>query len=131
MQVWLLLAGVLGALGVMAGAYGWHVVGGDDGAREMFGIGATYQMIHALALLAVAWLATQRTGIAAAPVHAAGGCFVLGTLLFSGTLYAFVAFGAIPFEGAAPFGGMLLILGWLSLAGAAVMPRFTANKEAD
>ncbi len=127
MQIWMLLAGLSGAIGVAAGAYGWHAVGGDEGARQMFDIGSTYQLVHALALLAVAWLAAQRSGAAAIPVHVAGACFVLGTVLFSGTLYAFVALGFIPFEGAAPLGGVLLILGWLSLAAAAVMPRIAGS----
>ncbi len=129
MRLWLLLAGLFGALGVLAGAYGWHGVGGDEGARLMFEFGSTYQMFHALALLAVAWLASIRRGPAAVPVHVAGVCFSLGMLLFSGTLYSLIMLGSIPFEGAAPIGGILLIFGWLSLSAAAVMPRFGAKDQ--
>jgi uncharacterized membrane protein YgdD (TMEM256/DUF423 family) len=49
------------------------------------------------------------TGVAAA-------AFTLGTILFSGTLYAVGMLGFLPVQGVAPAGGMLLIGGWLAVA---------------
>ena len=109
MGVWLFLGGLNGLLAVAAGAYGWHRLGGD----EMFSMGSRYHMYHALALLAVGWLASIRPGRGAWPVHIAGAAFTLGILLFSGTLYAFALTGSVPLAGAAPIGGALFMLGWL------------------
>lgn len=109
MGVWLFLGGLNGLLAVAAGAYGWHRLGGD----AMFTMGADYHMCHALALLAVAWLASTRPALA---VHLAGGAFMLGIILFSGTLYAFALTGNVPVPGAAPVGGALLMIGWLIIA---------------
>ncbi len=120
MAIWLFLGAVNGLVAVAAGAYGWHSLAGDDGARKMFEIGVQYQMGHALALLAVAWLATRLQGRGRVPVHVAGGAFTLGIILFSGTLYAFGLTGLVPVEGAAPAGGMLLMIGWLALMWIAV-----------
>jgi uncharacterized membrane protein YgdD (TMEM256/DUF423 family) len=70
-------------------------------------------MIHALALIAVAW-AAQRwpSGV----VHASGWLLLVGVLIFCGTIYA-LAFGAPRILGAVtPIGGLSLIVGWLLLA---------------
>ncbi len=99
-------------MGVAAGAYGWHALGGD----AMFEIASTYQLVHATALVGVAWLAARGSGLSST---VAGICFALGLLLFSGTLYGLVLFAAV-LEGAAPVGGGLLIAGWLALVWAAV-----------
>ena len=112
-NAFLLLAAINGLLSVAAGAYGRH--GPFDAyAREMFAIASQYQITHALALLAVAWLAS----VAARDrrlVAIAGAAFIVGIVLFSGSLYWFAIIGAVPFAGSAPAGGMLLMLGWLLL----------------
>jgi len=118
MRVWLFLGALNGLVAVCAGAYGWHELGGDDGARDMFAIGVQYQMMHALGLLAVAWLADRRGR--SPVVIVAGVAFAVGIVLFSGTLYAFGMTGAVPVEGAAPAGGFAFILGWLALMWTAV-----------
>jgi uncharacterized membrane protein YgdD (TMEM256/DUF423 family) len=112
MGVWLFLGGLNALLAVAAGAYGWHRLGGD----AIFTMGSDYHMYHALALLAVAWLASTRSGRVALTVHLAGTAFMLGIILFSGTLYAFALTGVVPLAGAAPMGGALLMIGWLIIA---------------
>lgn len=117
MRLWLALAGINGFLGVGAGAVGWHWLDADDFGKQMFMTGAQYQMVHALALLGVAWLAdrTGNTWAAKAP----GILFTVGTVFFSGSLYLFGATGNLPFPGSAPIGGFALMAGWLSLIVAA------------
>jgi uncharacterized membrane protein YgdD (TMEM256/DUF423 family) len=121
-RLWLALGGLNGLVAVAAGAYGAH--GFEDKEqvlKDAFNTGAQYQMGHALALLAVAWLAARpaparwRAWIA----HAAGVAFLAGIVLFVGTLYAFGLTGAIPVRGMAPAGGMLLMAGWAALTVAA------------
>jgi uncharacterized membrane protein YgdD (TMEM256/DUF423 family) len=77
---------------------------------------ARIQMYHALALLAVGILAAKRCGWA---IHLAGLAMTLGTLLFSGCLYAYVLGGPRWLVHVVPIGGLLLIVGWACLAVAA------------
>jgi len=98
------LAALSGALAVAAGAYGAH--GATGQAAEWLRTGALYQMVHAVAVLALA----GRAGAAA------GWALLGGSALFAGTLYA-MAFGAPHWLGAVtPLGGVAMIGGWLLLA---------------
>lgn len=114
-----LVAALLGALGIVLGAFGAH------GLRhrltpELLALWQTavqYHLWHALAMLAVGLLAQQlpQSGW----LRAAAALFFAGIVLFSGSLYA-LALGAPRFLGAAaPLGGFALIAGWLCLAAAA------------
>lgn len=113
MNIWTLLGGLNAALAVGAGAYGWHALGHMPEVRDIFMMGSQYQMWHALALIAVGLLTDRAPSKV---LSAAGLCFFGGIVLFSGTLYSFGEFAIIPVEGAAPFGGGLMIAGWLLLA---------------
>jgi uncharacterized membrane protein YgdD (TMEM256/DUF423 family) len=116
------LFGVLGAcsafLAVAAGAFGAHALRARVGADLLatFETAARYQMYHALALLAVAWLATRTP---APQVVWAGWLFVAGTLVFSGSLYALVLSGQRWLGAVTPVGGLAFLAGWLCLAWAA------------
>lgn len=121
MRIWLMLAGLNGAFAVAAGAYGWHWLAADEGARQMFMLASTYQMVHAAALLGTALLAISKPACRA--VKTAGASFVAGIVLFCGTLYHFGPTGDVLIPGAAPVGGGLLIVGWLALAWAGVRHR--------
>ncbi len=118
---WLAVAAISGGLATFAGAYGWHWLEADDGGREMFNMGVQYHMWHSLALLAVAWFTEARQGTAAGTWgNRAGVLFAIGIVLFSGSLYFFGLTGGLPFNGAAPAGGLALMAGWASLAFAAM-----------
>jgi uncharacterized membrane protein YgdD (TMEM256/DUF423 family) len=109
----------LGALSafiaVAAGAFGAHGLKAklSPDMLAVFETGARYQMFHALALLAVAWVQTRWPGGAASW---SGWLFVAGTLLFSGSLYALGLSGARWLGAITPVGGLALLLGWLCLA---------------
>jgi uncharacterized membrane protein YgdD (TMEM256/DUF423 family) len=99
------LAALSGAIAVAAGAYGAH--GAIGQAAELFRTGAQYQLVHAVAVFAVAGRTSGR---------AAGWCFLGGGALFAGSLYLLAA-GAPHWIGpATPLGGLLLIAGWLVAA---------------
>ncbi len=100
-----LLAALSGALAVIAGAYGAH--GAHGPAVEWLRTGAHYQLVHALAALALLGRPLGR---------AAGWCFVGGGALFAGTLYAMALGAPLWFGAITPLGGLLLIAGWLVLA---------------
>jgi len=130
-NVWLLTGALIGALAVGCGAFGAHVLQGAleraAGKGELseqqvakrlanWETAARYQMYHALALLAVGFLAQRGdTRIA----HLAGIVFTVGTLIFSGSLYALALSSQRWLGGVVPIGGVLLIIGWMLLAVAA------------
>jgi len=118
---WLSLAAVNGFVAVAAGAFGAHALKArlDASALAAFEVAARYQMFHALALLAVAWLTASRPTSA---VSAAGWCFTLGIVVFSGSLYALTLGGWRWMGAITPIGGLLLLAGWALLAIAAMMP---------
>ena len=114
-RAWMALAALSGFLGVAFGAFAAHGLAAPL-AKELMRTGSSYELIHALAALACLALAKlgARHAIFAPPV------FLVGTLLFSGSLYA-LALGAPRVVGLiTPFGGLLFLAGWLVLAWAAL-----------
>jgi uncharacterized membrane protein YgdD (TMEM256/DUF423 family) len=114
------ISGVLGALGVGLGAFGAHGLRARldalaDGAvrRAWWETAAHYHLIHALAIAAAGYLAS-RAGASAAAVS--GLSFAAGILLFSGSLYLMTITGARGLGAVTPIGGLLFIVGWVSLA---------------
>ncbi len=109
------IGGLLGSLGVAAGAFGAHGLRArvTPEMLAVFETGVRYHLIHALALLAVAWASTRWSSAA---IRAAGWLFVAGILLFSGSLYALTLTGIRGLGAVTPFGGAAFILGWLLLA---------------
>jgi len=118
---WIVFAALNGVIAVGGGAYASHGLAGDPRAQELFRLAGQYQMWHALALIGVVVLAGRAEGAARLALRLAGWLFVAGTLLFSGTLYALVASGPLPFAMTAPLGGTSFMLGWLALGAAALL----------
>lgn len=113
------IIGSLSALvGVAAGAFGAHVLRAQltPDRLAIFETGVRYHLVHALALLAAAWAAARWPGRA---TTAAGGLFVAGIVLFSGSLYVLALTGWRALGLVTPLGGLAFILGWACLAGAA------------
>lgn len=115
MSRWLIIAALFGFLGVAAGAFGAHGLAERlDAARlATWETASRYQLLHALALLAVAWLASRAD--ASGRVTLAGWAFTGGVLLFSGALYALALSDAGWLGAIAPVGGVLLLVGWVAL----------------
>ena len=112
----LLIAAILGFLGVAFGAFGAHGLRDrvSPAMLDVFETGVRYQMYHVFALLAVA------AGIAhfgrAQLLVIAGWSFVAGVVIFSGSLYALTLTGTGIFGAITPIGGVGLLLGWACLA---------------
>ena len=115
-RIWLTLGAVYGLLSVGFGAFGAH--GLRDRVTDLllvtWGTGADYLGMHALALLACGLIALHLPG--SRLIAAAGWCFAIGSLLFSGSLFALVLSGVRGLGAITPFGGTLLIAGWALLA---------------
>ena len=118
MKLFAILGALFGGLGVAAGAFGAHALRArlDPRMLEVFETAVRYQMFHALALFAAAWL-WQQTSTTAAQV--AGWAFVAGILLFSGSLYALALTGVRGLGAITPIGGVAFLVGWAALALAA------------
>ncbi|MFO0582787.1 MAG: DUF423 domain-containing protein [Anaeromyxobacter sp.] len=117
-RTFLSVGAVSAALAVAAGAFGAHALKARLGPDllAIWDTGARYHLAHALGLFAVAWAATRFPGAA---VAWAGWLLVLGTVLFSGSLYALALSGVRALGAVTPFGGVAFIAGWLCLAWAA------------
>lgn len=119
-KTFLIIASVLGALSVILGAFGAHalkqIVPPDSVAT--FETGVRYQFYHTFALFAVAILFYAFPG---KWLLWSGWLFVIGTILFSGSLYVLTALkgtNTVGLKGIGiitPFGGLFFIAGWLCL----------------
>lgn len=113
-STWWWVTGLLGATGVALGAFGAHGLRNwvDDPALvQTWETAARYHQLHALATGLVALHPWQPRN--------AGLMFLVGVLLFSGSLYAIVLSGARWLGAITPVGGLFLIGGWIALAWAA------------
>lgn len=116
----IVIAAVFGALGVALGAFGAHglqPVLEANARADTFRTASHYHLVHALALLGAAWVRARWP--ASRPARWAGGLFIAGILLFSGSLYGLAIFNLGILGAVAPVGGAALIGGWLCLGAAA------------
>jgi uncharacterized membrane protein YgdD (TMEM256/DUF423 family) len=112
--IFVLLAGLMGAGGVILAAAGAHAApnAGVDSAAYML-------LFHAAAVLGGATLTQQ--GLFWRPLMVTVlGAWVVGAVLFSGDIAVRVFAGHRLFAMAAPTGGTILIAAWFALAGAAL-----------
>ena len=119
-RIFIAAAAVFGGLSVAGGAFASHALKDrlTDGALAIFETGARYQMYHALALLLIALL-LSRAEQSQTFFAVAGWAFIVGTIIFSGSLYA-LSLTNIKWLGAiTPLGGVAFIVGWGCLAVAA------------
>lgn len=112
------LGGLSALMAVAVGAFGAHALRTRLAADQLavFETAARYQMYHALALVAVAWLSARNAGPQATW---AGALFVAGTVLFCGSLYALTLTGTRWLGAVTPFGGVAFLAGWACVVWAA------------
>jgi uncharacterized membrane protein YgdD (TMEM256/DUF423 family) len=116
---WIAAGAIAALIGVAAGAFGAHGLRSRLPADllAVFEVAVRYQMYHALALIL---LGVGADRLAPGPARIAGQSFLLGILIFSGSLYA-LALSGIRWLGAiTPIGGLAFLVGWVALIVAAV-----------
>lgn len=114
LTIFILLAGLMGASGIILAAAGAHAAPGAglDSAAYML-------LFHAAAVLATSALVQQ--GLLWRPlVLIVLFAWVLGAVLFSGDIAFRALAGHRLFPMAAPTGGIILIVAWIGLAAAAI-----------
>ena len=107
-------AGVSGAMAVGFAAMSAH--GMEAQPADWLERGSRFQLIHAVALIALGLGRGQGRWLKASSL-----LFLLGSILFSGSLYA-MALASLPVVFLVPIGGSCFILGWLALACGALSP---------
>lgn len=115
-NIFLAIASVLAGLAVALGAFASHALKETLTAQslQIWETGTKYQMYHALALFLVALLISQQE-TSAISLTIAGYAFIVGILLFSGSLYA-LSLTNIKILGAiTPIGGVAFLIGWVCL----------------
>jgi uncharacterized membrane protein YgdD (TMEM256/DUF423 family) len=118
-RTFIVIAAIIGFLGVALGAFGTHGLAATfeaNGRADTFHTATQYQMYHALALLAVAWLESKSPNRL---LRWAGYLFITGVVLFSGSLYILSIFDVRIMGAVAPFGGAAFLGGWTLLGVAA------------
>lgn len=121
-----LLSGILGASGILIGAFGAHALPrllADLDAtalverEEWLHTGVTYHMHHVVALLVLGLTAQHAGGWKeGADYRGPAKAFLLGILLFSGSLYLMTLTGIRKLGAVVPLGGVSFVLGWTLLA---------------
>lgn len=109
-------AGLSGALAVGLGAFGAHSLAAilaENGRIETFQTAVSYHFNHTLALLGLGILAQFKPEFKG--LNLAFWGFLLGILIFSGSLYVLSLTGIAWLGAITPIGGVGFILGWLSL----------------
>jgi uncharacterized membrane protein YgdD (TMEM256/DUF423 family) len=112
-MTWVVAAALVGALAVVAGAFGAHGLAERVEPRQLeaWRTAAQYALLHAVALLALGLFgaATQRS------VRWPAGLWLAGVVLFSGSIFALVLGGPRWLGPVTPLGGLCLIAGWVAL----------------
>ena len=147
-RLWGTVGAVSAALAVVIGAFGAHLaddilieVHASSESRSIAGFevpasykylqdfktGSHYQFIHSIAIILVGLLG--RRGKARIVGHFAASSFLIGILLFSGSLYVLSTTGVRWLGAVTPIGGLLFIAGWILFAAAAAMPRTVSHRH--
>jgi uncharacterized membrane protein YgdD (TMEM256/DUF423 family) len=115
-KLFIFIGSIVMALSVVIGAFGAHGLEPRLTERMMknYQTGVQYHMIHGLAILAVG-LITLKIPVSGM-LNGAGWTFLIGILLFSGSLYVMAVTGVTKLGAVTPIGGLAFIVGWVLLA---------------
>jgi len=123
------VAALFGLAAVLLGAFGAHGLAGRVSPERLaiWDTAAHYLGWHATTLLAVALLEERMRG---AWLQVAAWAMVLGSLVFSGSLFALVLTDTPAWGAVTPFGGVALAVGWGALALGALLGRLAPTSDA-
>ena len=122
-KFWFLSAGIFGFLSVALGAFGAHSLKNvlDDYGRSIYEKAVLYQMFHTTALFVVGVIQhfDRETSFSMA-----GWGFLIGIILFSGSLYLLAITGIKWLGAITPMGGVAFLFGWFCLVWTIIKGRF-------
>ena len=111
---YLLIGAMSGCLVVIMGAFGAHALNEllDDYGKSIYNKAVLYHMFHSIAILILGLINKIQPEI---PLSMSGWSFVIGIILFSGSLYMLAITGIKLLGIITPIGGILFIIGWVLL----------------
>ena len=122
-KLWFISTAISGFLSVALGAFGAHSLKNilDEYGKAIYEKAVLYQMFHTVALFAVGVMQhfDKETSFSIA-----GWGFVVGIVLFSGSLYLLAATGIKWLAAVTPVGGLAFLFGWFWLALSIIKARF-------
>jgi len=110
----LAIGAISGCLAVILGAFGAHGLKDvlDEYGKSIYEKAVLYHMFHTMAILVVGLIEKMQPEM---QLSIAGWAFVLGIILFSGSLYILSVTGIKLLGMITPIGGILFIIGWVIL----------------
>lgn len=117
MKKFIITGSIFGFLAVALGAFAAHGLKDvlDDYGTGIWNTAVQYQMFHAVGIIIVAILMSQRLFGNIKLLNIAGWAMIIGTLIFSGSLYALALSGVKMLGAITPFGGVSFLVGWFCL----------------
>lgn len=120
MNRFLAIGALFGLLAVIIGAFGAHGLENSlsEHALTRYHTGVQYQFYHVMALLILGVISSQTPSSmnkSSRLITFSGFSFIMGILLFSGSLYLYAITGITKFGMVTPIGGLAFIFGWVLL----------------
>jgi len=114
MKIFLFAGAISGALAVLLGAFGAHLLKNmiSPDMLEVYNTGIQYQFYHTFALLVASILMKLHPS---KNLKWSGYLFIAGITIFSGFLYLLAITGTKAFGMIVPVGGLMFVAGWIFL----------------
>ncbi|MBS4195911.1 DUF423 domain-containing protein [Lederbergia citri] len=115
MKIFIIIGAINAFLAVALGAFGAHGLEGklEPKYLEVWKTGVTYQMFHALGLIAIGIIG--RNIPVSSLLSWSGWTMLIGIILFSGSLYILSTSGIKILGAITPFGGIAFLISWVLL----------------
>ncbi|MBS4218838.1 DUF423 domain-containing protein [Bacillus sp. FJAT-49711] len=115
MKIFIIIGAINAFLAVALGAFGAHGLEGklEPKYLEVWKTGVTYQMFHALGLIAIGIIG--RNIPVSSLLSWSGWTMLIGIILFSGSLYILSTSGIKVLGAITPLGGIAFLISWVLL----------------
>src|SRR5699024_4212488 len=112
MKIFLVIGAVYGFLAVALGAFGAHMLEGNISEEKLktWEKAVTYQMFHTVPII-IAGILLRKAQLSS--LVWSGWLFIIGTILFAGSLYVYSTTGVRFLAMITPFGGLTFLIGWI------------------
>lgn len=120
-RFFIVVGAILAGLSVVIGAFGAHALSAHltERGAAIWGTGVQYQMFHSVAMIVIGILLLILNSKKL--LKYAGFAFLIGTILFSGSLYLIALLTIKNLGLITPLGGLFFVVGWLLLISAAML----------
>lgn len=112
MRIFLIIGAIFGFLSVALGAFGAHLLEGNlpDDKLKTWEKAVNYQMFHTVPIIIAGLLLTKAQ---LSSLVWSAWLFILGTVLFAGSLYFYSTTGQRFLAMITPFGGVTFLIAWI------------------